>query len=835
MYHTSTGESMTTGAQVAPERGNALPFRRPLIPLALAYSVGVFAGPSLPLPPLLLLVIILLLAGAAALALWATRGALATLSILLAFLALGALRYLQAIHPPGRFHLFQIPEPFLAGRVAFEGVIVSPPETFPPGEGWRRQRRTRFLVGVEEMILGGNRYPATGGVRVSILDPTQEYRYGHRIRGEFRLHRPRGYWNPGGFHYPRYALTRGFHLEGWGREGEGIHLLGRDGGVRPLQVVSDLRETMLKRLEASFPPEEGGVLRAMVLGDQAGLSERVREAFLLSGTYHILVISGFQVGFLASVLFLFARLLRLPPIAGSLVTVVGVILYTLVAGGSPPVVRAALMTGLYLLALLFGRERDLYNTLALAALLLLFWNPLYLFDAGFQLTFAATGTILGAVQRWDLTRIARPWRWILASFLASLAASLGVLPILALHFNRASLTGIGANLVIVPLGGLLSALGMGYSLFLLLLPEGLRPVEVLLTSLTRWEIQAAQAFAALPLASVRLYTPTPPMIVTYSTLLGLFLLPAFRRKGLAAALCLLALLGQIGWKLQDRPGGFRATFLDVGQGDAIFLELRDGRSILVDGGGTPDDLFDIGEQVVAPYLWYRWIRRVDVVVLTHPQFDHLYGLKAVLEHFPVGEVWESGFPSDDPTYRWLHASTREAGIPLRRVTRGERVSLGPQATITVLHPPQPFLTPRKAPVNNNSLVLRLDDHGLKLLLTGDIEREAEDSLITAGVDLSADLVKVPHHGSRGSSSEPFLQQVRPRWAIIQVGGRNPFGHPHPEVLARYDALAVQLFRTDRDGAVILEVRDGAVTITTAREAFDLWPGKGLTRAGACVK
>jgi competence protein ComEC len=590
-----------------------------------------------------------------------------------------------------------------------------------------------------------------------------------------------------------------------------------------LQVVYDLREAMLERLGVHFPPEEGGVLKAMILGDQSGLSEGVREAFLLSGTYHILVISGFQVGFFAGVLFFFARLLKLPPVARSLITVVGVVLYTLLAGGSPPVVRAALMISLYLFALIFGRERDLYNTLALAGFILLFWNPLYVFDAGFQLTFAATGAILVTVQRWDFNHIARPWRWVLASLIASTAASLATLPILALHFNRTSLTGILANLVIVPLSGLLTAVGMGYSLLLRLLPTGFLPFQVSLQALTRWGIDIASLFATLPLASVRLYTPTPLMVVTYATLLGLFLLPAFRRKGLAVALCLLFLLGQIGWKLQSRKVELQATFLDVGQGDAILLELADGKTILVDGGGTLDDRFDIGEQVVAPYLWYRWIRRVDVVVLTHPQFDHLFGLKAILENFPVGEVWESGYPSHYSTYRWLQAYTREQQIPLRRLTRGEIISLGPQVTVTVLHPPQPFLTTPKAAVNNNSLVLRLDHHGLKLLLTGDIEKEAEHSLINAGTNLQADLVKVPHHGSRGSSSEAFLRQVRPRWAIVQVGDRNPFGHPHPETLARYEALAAQLFRTDRDGAVILGARDGAVTITISREAFDVLP------------
>ncbi|MCI0484376.1 MAG: DNA internalization-related competence protein ComEC/Rec2, partial [candidate division NC10 bacterium] len=730
--------------------------------------------------------------------------------------------------PQERFHLSKVPNAMLTGRVGLEGVIISPPEVIPPGGGWRRERRIRFLVRVEEMTVGEHPYQVSGGARMSILDPVQEYRYGDRIRGNFRLRRPRGYWNPGAFNYRRHAQARGFQLEGWGREGAEIRLLGRDGGNTLLRAVADLRETMLTKIGADLPPEEGGVVKAMVLGDQSGLSEKIRKVFLLSGTYHILVISGFQVGFFAGVLFFLARLLRLPPVAGSLLTVLGVVLYTLVAGGSPPVVRAALMTGLYLLAVIAGRGRDLYNTLALAAFILLLWNPLSLFDAGFQLTFAATGAILVAVQRWDLTKIARPWRWLLASLIASAAASLGVLPILALHFNRASVTGILANLVIVPLGGVVTALGMGYGLLLLFVREGFPPVQNLVLALTRAAIQAAQAFAALPLASVRLYTPTPLMVVTYAALVGLLLVRPFRRRGLAIALCFPFLLGQIGWKLLNRGGEFQVTFLDVGQGDAIFLELADGKSILVDGGGTFDDRFDIGEQVVAPYLWYRWIRRIDVVVLTHPQFDHMAGLRAVLENFAVGEVWESGYPSYDPTYLWLQDFVRERQIRLRRITRGDRIALGPGVVVTALHPPRPFFIPRKRrPTtlsNNNSLVLRIDHPELRLLLTGDIEEEGEASVLDAALTVEADLLKVPHHGSRGSSSASFLSKVRPRWAVIQAGDRNPFGHPHYETLARYAAQGIQVFRTERDGAVTFALRDGAVTPRTYREELGVWAG-----------
>lgn len=836
-------------AAVKNDRRPVLSYRRPLIPVVAAYGTGVIAGPLFPFKPLLFACVLLLLLVSVGMTLWTGRHALTTTLLLFGFLLFGALRYLQVLHPHGAFHLSKISDALLAQTVEVEGVIVSPPERYPPGEGWRRDERIRFLAELQAVTLAGVRYPATGMARLSIVGPVQEYRYGHQIRGRFRLRRPRGYWNPGAFNYRRYAMTRGFYLEGWGRDRGGIQILDRKGGSQILQGLSDLRQTMLERMDLAFHGEEKGVLQAMVLGDRSGLSPAVQEAFLGSGTYHILVISGLHVGFLAGLIFFAARFVRLPLSLSSLLTVLGVVFYAFLTGGSPPVVRATLMASLYLLALIVGRERDMVNALALAAFLLVLWNPLYLFDAGFQLTFTATGAIVLAFRQFDLSRFSGASRWVLASLLASTAATLATGLLLAFHFNRISLMGIAANLFVVPLGGCVTAAGMAYSFLLLLVPQGIPLMGLGVSSLASAMITVASKFSTLPLASIRLYTPTPLMVLTGYGVLALILVPRVRRRLLFLAVATTLLLGQIAWKLfpADR-GGIEATFLDVGQGDAIFLELPGRRTMLVDGGGSFDDRFDIGEQVVAPYLWHRWVRRLDVIVLSHPQPDHIGGLRAVIENFPVGEVWESGYPSKTPTYLWLQAFVREKGIPLRRIKRGERISVGAEVMVTVLHPPKPFITrPKARPsalVNNNSLVLAIAHQQTRLLLTGDIEKDGEASLLDAGEMLQADLVKIPHHGSRGSSSTAFLRRVKPRWAVVQAGDRNPFGHPHPETLSRYATEGVEVLRTDRHGAISFAFRDGAVTGRTHRDELGVWADdgtgfyervKGLTREGGYVK
>ncbi|MFQ5989933.1 MAG: ComEC/Rec2 family competence protein, partial [Candidatus Methylomirabilales bacterium] len=253
-------------------------------------------GSLVPLEPLWLLSTLILLLGALGLALWTEHRRLATILILFGFLIFGSFRFLQSVHPSGHFHLAKVDSTVLGQKVELEGVIVSPPEGFPPRGGWRKEERVRFLMQVDRMTLEGFRYATTGIARLSIIAPLEEYQYGHRIRGHFRIRRPRGYWNPGAFNYRRYALTKGFYLEGWGRDRGKIQILDRTGGFWILRGVFDLRETMISRMHAALPHEEGGMLRSIVLGDRSGLSPKTRDVFLNSGTYHILVISGLHLG-----------------------------------------------------------------------------------------------------------------------------------------------------------------------------------------------------------------------------------------------------------------------------------------------------------------------------------------------------------------------------------------------------------------------------------------------------------------------------------------------------------------------------------------------------------
>jgi competence protein ComEC len=263
------------------------------------------------------------------------------------------------------------------------------------------------------------------------------------------------------------------------------------------------------------------------------------------------------------------------------------------------------------------------------------------------------------------------------------------------------------------------------------------------------------------------------------------------------------------------------TVLDVGQGDSIFAAFPDGRTMLIDGGGETGSEFpgqyraavDIGEEVVAPYLWSRGLKRIDVVALTHAHHDHLDGLRAVLNDFHVGQLWV-GSDVDTRAYRELIAQAQAAGVPVIHEHRGDAFDFG-YAHGEVIWPSE--TSELASNPNNNSLVLRVESGAARFLLAGDIEQKAEKEIIADGDALSADILKVPHHGSKTSSTDEFLAAVAPRIAVISVGEGNIFGQPHAAVLDRYQKDGVRVLRTDLDGAVTTISNAKSLRVTTYRD------------------
>jgi competence protein ComEC len=776
--------------------------RAPLLPPAAAFAAGIAAAAwlSLPAPRLLAAATAALLIAALA----SRRHPRAALGLVLAGLALlGALR--AAGSPLPADHLARRA---LGGTLALEGRLAEEPVRWTPD-------RTRLLLDVEALHTGPERQPAAGRIQLTVYgELALTLGADQRVLVDARLHRPIGFRNPGGFDYPAHLRREGILLVGHARA-DRITALTPD--VPPWPVA--VKRWAVGVIAARLPERSAPLLAGLLLGERSALPPESDASFRRAGVYHILAVSGFNVALLAGAVFGALGLCGVPRRGAAAAAAVVLVGFALVVGGQPSVLRATVMGLLLLTALLLGRESQLPNALALAALALLLWRPGDLWEPGFQLSFAATAGIvhLGPVVTAGLVARSAP-TWLAAAVAVSLGAQAAVTPLMLAHFNQLSLIGVVANLLVVPLAAVATTLGMlallvelASSTFATLLFHALWPVLLAL----RGGVSLA---AALPAAMVHL--PSPSTVTAVAWYGALLLAPGMAasrriRVGVGVLTILVVALSIWPW-LRPTETMLRVTFLDVGQGDAALIELPEGPRLLVDGGPGGARRFDVGERVVAPFLWNRPLARLDAVALTHWDADHSGGLAAVLGHFHVGEFWESGRPPDGAPE--TVAALARSRTPRRALAAGQRLWLG-SALITVLGPgPDPIQTP-----NDQSLVLRLDWRGVSLLLAGDLGARGEALLLERAGPVGALALKVAHHGSRFSSTAPFLERARPRLAVISVGARNPFRHPSAEALARLDTVGARVYRTDRDGAVILET-DGRVLRVTAwaRGVSETW-------------
>ena len=761
--------------------------RAPLVPLALAWGAGIAAGTTLAPPPRGLITAGALLLSGAALALLRGRDRIAAALVLSAIAVLGALRAHEL--PPPRDDVADAP---VDGPVSVEARLVEEPRRWAPD-------RARVLLDVEAIVTDAERRPASGRVLVTIYGEAPPLGEGQRIAAELRLHPPVGFRNPGGFDYPGQLRREGIALVGSGR-GDRIRPLTADAPPWPARV----KRWAVARLNAELPEASAALLAGLLLGERAALPRDTDDAFRRAGAYHVLAVSGFNVALVAASVFAVLTLVGASRATTAVVAAVALVGFALVVGAQSSVIRATLMGLILLAGIVLERESQLPNALGLSGLALLAWRPGDLWDPGFQLSFAATA---GIVYLGTPARAALEWlRWPrgLASAVGVSAAAQGaVLPIMAAHFNQLSLIGPVANLVVVPLAGAATTVGL-FALAAAALGDLVGSLGLnlawALAVLLRLAVWLA---AAVPWALVHI--PAPGSLAMAAWLLAgvLAATVAARWARAVAVLVSAAGAGIALWPLvAPDDGRLRVTFLDVGQGDAILVEVPHGPRLLVDGGPGGGARFDVGERVVAPFLWNRGIGRLDVIAATHADADHSGGLAAVLRGLRVGEVWENG--------RWgvghedTVAALERSGAARRVLTAGQRLRLG-EATVTVLSPPG--VDDAAAPLageNDHSLVLRLDWRGIALLLTGDLTARGEERLLVGRAPLDATVLKVGHHGSRGSTGAAFVGASQPRIAVVSVGARNPFRHPAPEVMDRLAVAGARLYRTDRDGAVIVE-------------------------------
>ena len=694
------------------------------------------------------------------------------------------------------------------------GWVVTRPATALPG-----------LLAPEPLALEGRiaSVPEAAGDRVRFLLRTPDgelldafaprapwpLALGDRVRMQAQLRAPPGARNPGG----RDPAAR-LGAAGIARQAFATGPAVRAAAPSPLAPLERARERFAAAAAAALPPREAGLVVAIASGERSGLDPATVASFARSGLAHILAVSGLHLVVVALGLerLLRAALVRIdavavrvdPRKAAAAVLLPAAAVYTLATGAGVPVLRAGLAIGVAAAGTLLDREAPAANVLALAALALLAGEPASALDPSFQLTFAAVGGLVlwaGPLRAAiPVRRTSHGWRaWLveplLAGACATLAASIATMPVLAAHFRQVPVLGLAANVAGIPVGSALTVVATLAALAASIAPALAGPLLVAAGPLARAlaalsDAAAGPAWGVLGLAS--------PGFAGAGGFYALAILagrcPGRRRFAAAAgaALCLL-LPGPLRAGAARVRGGLEVTFLSVGQGDAALLRLPDGAAVLVDGGGSPSGGADPGARDVLPFLRDLGVRRLTAIFVSHPHPDHVLGLAAVAAALPSERVFSNGDGGEGEARETLAALHPQTLLPGDRWERaGVRFDVlgGPRESFAA---------------NDASLVLRVSYGGTSFLFAGDLEAEGEAAAVARG-GLHADVVKVPHHGSRTSSTAAFVAAVRPRLAVASMGLGNRYGFPHEEAVERWRAAGAAVLRTD--GGAIRLLSDG---------------------------
>jgi len=809
------------------------------------------AGRSASLPPLVVLTVGLLsgqlLAGGCMVATTGVAVALAAAGLLAAvwrpvrLLAMAALVAVWGNWSTARQLWPALPHEHIAtyakvGRgdsVALEATVAGDPST--------RDRQIRLVLETTRSGADGGWHPVFGSILLTVRDPQRAWLAGDTVRARLALRRPRNFGNPGEFDYEAYLARRGLYVTAFLADDAALELVDR---VPDSPWLIRWRRGVGALINDTLPPPEREVLRALIIGDAAAVPAPLQRAFVNAGVNHVLSISGLHVGMVAAIgyalwrwllgrsrwLLLRANVPKLSVTAGAMF----VLLYAGIAGSNPATLRSVIMVLVFVGGVLVNRQRDFLVSLAAAALLISLIEPGAVLDVSFQLSFVA---VLFLVLM--MTRFARWWRhwedrhlvrlrrgvirWLrpAAAYLAvSASALVGTAPLTAFHFNQVSWIALLANAVVVPLLGTVAvACGLAAAL--------LFPVS---TTLARAAVIAAwpglwlgdravELFAAVPHAALRIVSPTVfELGLLYGALLTALCVSGRARRAGLGLISVLALADGSWWyweRMHHRD--LRVTFLSVGQGDSAVVECPPDTVMVIDGGGVGDGSFDVGERLIAPYLWSRKIAGVDIMAMSHPQWDHYGGLTFVAREFAPREFWSTGdVAATSVHFAALQAALDEGQVARVTLTANMQRHCG-DVLVRVLSP----AAAKSVSVNDRSLVLQLEYAGRRVLFPGDIERDAEAAIVAAtDGQLTSAILKVPHHGSATSSTPAFVAAVAPRWAVASVGLANRFGFPHVGTLRTYAEHAVKMLRTDLDGAVTTSIDVAGRTVVQTHRRRD---------------
>ena len=866
-------------------------YHRPLIPLLMALMAGTCCANQLPesSPILIWLAGVGTMATAGVLIFQVIRGLPAKLSPLVFFFFLGyaAMASWLAASP--------LQKQFTTLADGHTPWIISGRITGPLNDqGFRTVCFLDHLVlsRTDSQHPDDQGFAAKDKIRLAVYGKAKDIKPGTRITFTAKIRPFRNFKNPGAFDYVKYMRFQGTWGNAYVSAKNITSGHPVEPGFQ--FSLANIRGKIAAYIDRVAAGDANSILHALILGNRSKISSDLRDAFNRAGISHLLAISGLHIGIVAVFsFFIFSRILSQFSLllrhawtrkGAAILSLWPVLAYGTLAGMSPSTQRAVVMAAVFLMTFIVLREHNLINTISVAALVILVIHPPSLFSISFQLSFAAVLSIVFGMMRFNGLREKKsspPQKtgrtlWVSALtatgtfVLVSGLAILGTTPLTMHYFNQISFVGLLSNLIFIPVIGFF-AVPMGLFSVLALLPIwpaaagwGLSLSASVLTPATSW----IYWISSLPWAAAKTVTPSVIEMICFYALFGALLClftprrspvatpgrtlsgdpdsikpenkawhhycSSQRRALIVLGVFLTVFAADIGYWIHQRWGkkDFTVSFMDVGQGNAALLEMPEGRCALIDGGGYGDNsIFDMGERVVAPFLWRKKIKTVETLFLTHYDADHANGLIYILRHFNVQKV----YAPHDMIYNAKNAkfskAVREAGAAYPLYPQFAKNFEISGVRFTILYPPENFPDLARDDTwrdsNNNSMVIRARFKNHSFLFPGDILKQAEKELVNGNAEISATVMLAPHHGSNSSSTDPLLERINPAVAVISAGFQNRFGFPSPALLERYQKHHITILRTDINGGIRVSTDGTHMTISPYRGEEILVAGQQL--------
>ncbi|MDD2661142.1 MAG: DNA internalization-related competence protein ComEC/Rec2 [Methylococcales bacterium] len=683
----------------------------------------------------------------------------------------------------------RLPESLEGIEIPVKGIIAGLPE--------QDERLTRF-----DFIIIDSAKKLPSKLRLSWYFPDQAIKAGQHWFFVVKLKRPHGSLNPGGFDYERWLFTQGIGATGYVRPTPKPVLLGRDPAWASISVW---RQSIADRLSRLLNNSSGlALIKALTIGDGSSITQNQWDVFRKTGTIHLVVISGSHVGLIAGLIYFLALkawawtglLAWSPQRVAAIAAMLAAVFYSALAGFSVPTQRSVIMLAIVMSAIFLQRNTRPFNTLAVALFAVLAFDPLAVLTAGFWLSFLAVSLIVYAVAG----RLGKSG-YFHEVLKINWVTSVGLSPLLLFFFQQVSLISPVANFIAVPVISLLAVpMSLLAVLLMFSLPVAASKLLIIVDKLLQGLWWLLERLAGLPLATIN-HAPPPVWALAFA-IPGVLLMLAPR--GMPARWLSLVMFLPLVFTAPQKPatGAISMTLLDIGQGLSAVVQTAN-HWLVYDTGVKFSAESDTGRSVVLPFLRQQGASKIDKLIISHGDNDHIGGAVSLLRAMPAGQVLTSA-PKQLSDYSPTQCAAGQSWT-------------WDKVKFTFLSPPQQAF----ASENDNSCVLKIQSEQGAVLMTSDIEASAESWLTkTYGKSLKAGVLIAPHHGSKTSSTLKFLQTVRPEYVLIPAGYRNQFGHPHREVLARYEQIKSEWLNTADSGAITINVKDGSWVVQSMRDKED---------------